>query len=79
MKVLVLSVDSFPVVAELLVFLDADIPGAADGDGLLPRWTKASMALAQFPMGRDTGVVRLQAPLPPTGSLSCPPILCCCM
>jgi len=26
MKVLVLSVDSFPVVAELLVLLDADIP-----------------------------------------------------
>lgn len=37
------------------------VPGVAagdgDGDALLPRWTKASMALAQFPMtgGRRAG------------------------
>ena len=39
------------------------VPGVAagdsdgDGDALLPRWTKASMALAQFPMagGRRGG------------------------
>jgi hypothetical protein len=32
MKVLVLSVDSFPVVAELLVLLDADIPALVTGN-----------------------------------------------
>jgi hypothetical protein len=33
------------------------VPGVAAGDALLPRWTKASMALAQFPMtgGRRAG------------------------
>jgi len=42
------------------------VPGVAaddgDGDALLPRWTKASMALAQFPMAggrrRGTGARR---------------------
>jgi len=85
--VLVLSVDSFPVVAELLVLLDADIPGAADGDALLPGWTKASMALAQFPIdlylwgGRERLQPAGQAGRPPLALtrgmlpflLSCPP------
>uniref|UniRef100_A0A0A9HND2 Uncharacterized protein n=1 Tax=Arundo donax TaxID=35708 RepID=A0A0A9HND2_ARUDO len=81
MKVLVLIVDNFPVVAELLVLLDTEIPGAEDAR-LLPLWTKASMALAQFPIWRDRRAPLGQASLSSllsspllTPLLSCP-VLC---
>uniref|UniRef100_A0A0A9RQR7 Uncharacterized protein n=1 Tax=Arundo donax TaxID=35708 RepID=A0A0A9RQR7_ARUDO len=70
MKVLVLIVDNFPVVAELLVLLDAEIPEAEEAR-LLPPWTKASMALAQFPISygeADRGSLR------PLSILSSPPL-----
>ena len=66
MKVLVLTVDSFPVVAvveELVVLLDADIPAGLAAAGLAPQphGMRPSMALAQFPIARG-GRVRARRP-----------------